>query len=98
MELDELAALALDLDPPQAPEDADPVVGVDDVVAGPEVLELGEERAPRGPADDDLLLGEDVLLGEEIELLLGIAEAARQAADEEGHFGPGRDRERRVGL
>ncbi len=82
----------------QAPEDADAVVAVDDVVPGLEVLELGEEGPAGGPADDDLLLGEDVLLGEEVELLPGIAEAAGQGADEEGGFAAGRDGERRIGL
>ena len=68
------------------------------MVAGLEVLELGEEGPAGGPADDDLLLGEDVLLGEEVELLPGIAEAAGQGADEEGGFAAGRDGERRIGL
>jgi hypothetical protein len=71
---------------------------VDDVVAGPEVLELGEEGPAHGPADDDLLLGEDVLLGEEVELLLRIAEAAGERAEEEGDLVAGRDREGRAGL
>ena len=41
------------------------VIGVDDVVAGLEVLELGERGPDRGPADDDLLFGDDVGFGEE---------------------------------
>ncbi len=98
VELDELPALALDLDPLQAAEDADAVVGVDDIIAGLEVLELGEEGAARGPADDDLLLGEDVLFREEVELLLGVAEAGRERAEEEGDLVAGRHRERRLGL
>ncbi len=98
VELDELPALALDLDAAQAAEDADAVIRVDDVVAGLEVLELGEEGPARGPADDDLLLGEDVLLGEEVELFLGVAEASGERPDEERNLVARRDRERRLGL
>ena len=98
MELDELPALALDLEPLQAAEDADAVIGVDDIIAGLEVLELGEEGAPGGAVDDDLFLGEDVLLGEKIQLLLRIAEPSRQGAEEESDLGAGRDGERRLGF
>ena len=98
VELDELAPAAVDLESLEAPEDADAVVGVDDVVAGAQVLELGEERPPGGPADKDLFLREHVLLREEIELFLRVGEAAGQGAEKESDLGTGGNVQGRIGL
>ncbi len=80
----------------QAPEHAHAIIGMDDIVSGPQVLKMGDRGPGRGPGGDDPLLGENVLLGEEMDLLPRIAEAPLEIAQAETDLAAGGRRKRRI--
>ncbi len=79
-------------------KDPDPVVRMDDVIADRQILELGDERPSRGPADQDFFLREEIAFGENDDLLFGIAEPFVQVPEQEAHLASARKGARVVGY